>query len=514
MPRAYEIFPESIVLYPSDKILFSIRGTAPPVFWESVTDASIEADYTLKVVGTPVDLRGGISYLLRAGVGRVKFTLTPNCLPTTGGFFDFYINTLSTITTYRMEVKVNPTNVTIFDIVGLIHTHSVTPVVGDVWEIELAGNNFRAYKNGVLIHGYTFAAGNIATGARSSATLDLPVNTSPATIPQPELIGIWEAYTVEWIYTNSGGTGTATFSFPITYTAGVLPGLYTLQARPDFLSGVTGANLETVSAQITIPPLTVLGALSLTVNPSEKVRILTNYDAAQTKLVTWAVASGSGSFDGANVYTAGSAMGTSVVRASSGLQRADVSVTVRATITKTPDLIAVEPSEAVAFTTNIGGSINWAADHGTASGSGATFNWTAPAYSDVVAKVTADNGTTKVTIELPVLKKFPFGNANLPLNWERKKTVLISRAEDRSRTSRVKDKFNLPFESYELSFKQRTDTELATTHAFWDEHHPGKRFIYVEQLINKRHIFYFDSDIRHEGNTRCGIDYSFRVIDG
>ena len=102
-------------------------------------------------------------------------------------------------------------------------------------------------------------------------------------------------------------------------------------------------------------------------------------------------------------------------------------------------------------------------------------------------------------------------NANWVLGID---TVLISKAEDRSRSARVKDKGGLPFEAFELTFKNRDWPELLAAQAFWDEHYPGKRFIVEDRFRNRRLQGYFDSDLRQEVDGDCAIDYSFRFEEG
>jgi hypothetical protein len=200
-----------------------------------------------------------------------------------------------------------------------------------------------------------------------------------------------------------------------------------------------------------------------------------------------------------------------VVRASHANQRAEATITIPAVIT--PSVSAATLGEVVTLTTNLTGGITWTADLGTPSGSGATFLWTAPNQSQLVALITASNGTLSKTIEMPVLKKLAY-DPTLSIAWDRQKTVLISRAEDRSRSSRVKDKDGLPFEAFEFTFRNRDLTELNTVHAFWDEHYPQKRWIYEDKLRNIRKVLYFDSDIHQDAGFACDIDYSFRAVEG
>jgi hypothetical protein len=155
--------------------------------------------------------------------------------------------------------------------------------------------------------------------------------------------------------------------------------------------------------------------------------------------------------------------------------------------------------------------ITWSATIGSINSSSGV--WTAPSLDGQTAQITVTNGNFSATIEIPVLKKFPYIPSG-PVRFDRKRTVLISTAEDRSRSSRIKEKDAIPFEAYELTFDNRDLPELAGAHAFWDEHYPGKLFIFEEGYQELRFVGYFDSDIRVEIAGDCSINYSFRFIEG
>jgi hypothetical protein len=268
--------------------------------------------------------------------------------------------------------------------------------------------------------------------------------------------------------------------------------------------------IQHAEAIIVIPTLQILGDLIRTFQPSQKGRIQTNYDIAQTQpAVTWSVVSGGGSFSQGE-FTASAAPGTSVVRASaSGNQVADITINVPAVIT--PGFTYAGPSETIDWDTNIGSPV-WTASAGPIdSGTGV---WTAPSGLGQTVKITASNGAFTATRDVLIMEKFPFSDPSAPLNWDRKKTVLVSVVEDRTRTSRVKDKDGLSFEAHEVKFTNRDVSELAVVHDFFDHHYPGKRFIFEDKLRNRRMVVYFDSDIRHEVDSSCAVDFSFRIVEG
>src|SRR5262249_54728261 len=138
-----------------------------------------------------------------------------------------------------------------------------------------------------------------------------------------------------------------------------------------------------------------------------------------------------------------SAPGTTVVRATSGNQTADLTINVPAVIT--PNFFAIGPSETIDWNTNIV-SPTWTASAGSINSS--TGVWTAPSGVGQTVIITATDGTNTVSVNVVIMDLFPFSDFALPFSWDRRKTVLISRAEDRSRTARVKDKDGLAFEAF------------------------------------------------------------------
>jgi hypothetical protein len=161
------------------------------------------------------------------------------------------------------------------------------------------------------------------------------------------------------------------------------------------------------------------------------------------------------------------------------------------------------------------GTINWTASTGTLSASsGATVTWTAPSQAGLDALIVATNGTYTVSATIPVLNAFPY-RPNLPLKWERKKTVLVSQSEDkRGRATRVKNYDNTPFESHEFTFLNRNLAELSAAQDFWDAHYPNKRFILTESHRGIRLVLWPDSDIGFDASATCATTYTFRAIEG
>jgi hypothetical protein len=149
----------------------------------------------------------------------------------------------------------------------------------------------------------------------------------------------------------------------------VLDGMsfYLFNGACDFdQAGKYAGKVQYAESLIGIPPLRITGETSRTIQPSESLRFQTNYDVGPG--ATWSVVSGGGSFSG-NVFTASSSPGTTVVRATSGEQIADIVINVPEVIT--PNFPAYGPSEQIDFNTNIGPMPVFIASGTMAEGTGA-----------------------------------------------------------------------------------------------------------------------------------------------
>ncbi len=510
-----EIFPQIITVLPGDVQTFTLRSSPPPVLWDSIDFADLEADQSL--TRNSAALFGGIiAPRVHSGIAGVQWTISADMLPDTGGELQMFLFGVGArIPTNGLQVFIAPTSIQVNDNDGNpLDTISHTIAAGDVFYLEVSGNIFRLAINGVTETTYE-VTDPTEYPVRASIFLDPPADSATPKITTPVLTGIWDIIPTEsaqdTLWTPLGGTvDDSTDVWQVQYTAGNQPGVYTLSCV------VASQALQTFTATVIIPPLSVLGLTDVTLQPGEKYRFKTNYDDAASKIVTWSVYSGGGSFANGE-YTAGTAPGTSVLLAKYGDQEVTVTVRVPAVMTITVSGVAVTAAklgEVLTLTTNMGGTVNWTKDLGTLSATtGATVTWTAPNQSQLVALVTAENGTYTVTAEIWVLKHFPY-DPNQTVNFERRKSVLISRAEDRSRSSRVKDYNNEAFEAFELSFRDRLLAEFEAARAFWDDHHPGKRLIYEDKIRSLRRVVWTDSDIRIEGYSRKAISYSFRVIEG
>lgn len=509
-----EIFPQSIILYPGDVQRFTLRSTPPPALWTNVVNATIQADGTLSFSSPAPSARGG--HMLMSGTGSVVFTADARMLPTSTGKCVVILK--DGTREFRIEFGTSNTVGKKEGGVTLFTSGSVLQAATD-FRLEAAGTIFRLFMNEQLQGEYTTAA-PITYPVRYEVEFILPALDGSPHFVAPDFglrkyglvipVGDWRIpETIPSTWLASGGTiSPSSNTDKVDYMTGNVPGGFQLS------NTIGGSGLQGAAAAIFIPTLAISGPNQVTLQPGEKVRFKTNYDNAQKKLVTWSIVSGGGSFSNGE-FTAPSTPGTTVVRASatSVNSQADITITVPAVITANVTGAATL-GEVVTFSTNMTGTINWTADLGSPlTGTGANFAWTAPNQAGLVARITATNGTFSVAVELPVLEKFAY-DPTLNIPWDRKKTVLISRAEDRSRSSRVKDKGGLAFEAFEFTFRNRDLTELNAVHAFWDKHYPQKRWIYEDKLRNVRKVLYFDSDIRQEAGIACDIDYSFRAVEG
>jgi hypothetical protein len=152
----------------------------------------------------------------------------------------------------------------------------------------------------------------------------------------------------------------------------------------------------------------------------------------------------------------------------------------------------------------------WSASTGSINSSSGL--WTAPSLAGQTARIVVSNGTYNITLEVPVLEAFPRSDFILPWPIDLVKRVLVSEAEDGTRTSRIKTaaRRSFPVSLLVDAVEDLNGAGLETVSAFWDRHHPGVRFILddPEELI--RLVVYSDSDIRWE-HTGAGINIAFRV---
>lgn len=516
----FEIFPQSVTLFPGDTQTFTFRATPPPILWHTSTNATINASNQI-VRTSSGDYGATIAQRVHSGIAAIEWTIDSDMMPSGVGYLEFDLFGVGTIEpTHAFFVKAYTNQIVVSnEVPSTLDTIVHSLASGDKLRLEIAGQMFRLYLNDTLETEYDTAtlteypcrANAYGYGAMASAT---------PKISPPRFIGTWDLQpgdSAENLWTVAGGTlNDTTDTWQVIYTAGTKPGVFSLTCTVD--DSITGsAAYQTATSTVIIPPLSILSPSEVLLSPGEVIQFRTNYDAAQTAFPTWAVESGGGSFTN-GIYTAATAPGASVLKVSYGDQLASLTVRVPAKMTITvsgDNVTAATPGEVLTLTTNMTGTINWTASVGTLSGStGGTVTWTAPGQSGLDAIITATNGTYTVTVTIPTLTAFPY-KPNLPLKWERKKTVLISQSENRAgRATRVKNANNEPFEAHEFTFLNRNLAELAAAQDFWDAHHPNQRFILTEAHRGIRLVLWFDSDIGFDANATCSTTYTFRAIEG
>lgn len=512
-------------MYPGQKQTFNVTNEPAPIIW-STTGLTLNDDRTLDGY---LNNAGVVLAVARSGICRIKWTFETGMLPDTGQTVDMRMTANSTSGTKVLIAKAGLASTVITDGTSTLTTITRTLVAGDYYIIEKAGNIFRLYINSETAASYTYdpgvairypgycqiSWGNLSAGVNSYITL-------------PELLGDWgvvpgvSGNAGDWTCTN-GSTAGGTFVdaseiLRVEFTAGSTPGAYTMSCV------IAGQASQTATSVVTIAPLTIAGETEVILQPGESRKFVTNYDQNNLR-TTWSVITGGGGSFTNDIYTAPTAPGTYTIRSTYGNQAADIAVTVPVTITSSvgistalSDRLRIQAAtlgETVTFTTNMTGSITWEADYGTLSGSGSSFAWTAPNSSQINARITATNGTLTKTVECPVLKKIPY-DPSARIEGELKKTVVLFRAEDRSRYSRIKDKDQENYRTYTLSFQNRTAAEFDDMGAFWDEHYSQKRVIFEDKARGTtiRRVVYFDSDISYSIGANCPYDYSFRIAEG
>src|SRR5262245_21357519 len=350
-----QIFPPAITLYPLDRQLFTAQAVPPPAMWDAVaTSGDIGGDYILFVDAAQSNTSAQGAHRLFSGIGIVECTITDNNRPDTGGIFvmNGFIRDINGAL-YAYLINVNPTTIVITDEnTNTLFNQNITVASGDVLRLELTAG-FRFYRNGVLLHSRVGLPTAVTYPMSYQLGVFEPSISATSAIPPPRLIGDWRlAEVVDWTAPAHGSISTIGPSTKTEYFNGTIPGVYTLTGQIEALSD---ANLaQRALATITIPPLQILGPTEVVLQPSQKIRFKTNYDAAQTSLITWSVFAGGGSFSQGE-YTAGSSPGTSIVRATASVngQIADITVTVPAVITNTSNYTAAKASEQIDFDTNI-----------------------------------------------------------------------------------------------------------------------------------------------------------------
>lgn len=502
----FAVVPANVTIYPSDVIDLTFTAGLSPALFEALTNATVTSSYVLDATTNALFV-GGIAQRLLSHIGSITITLDANSIPDTGGKITMSLLAASSVG--GLQIEIGPTSTVVKDTDNnTIETVTHTAASGDTFKIEVAGYGSRFILNGVE---ETTDSHNAAVTYPFTAniTVTTPMTSATPEIQPPVLIGNWgiakqapySEITSAW--TVTGGTVSDSSDTAITrYTAGLVPGDYTAT----FVLGAQAT--QTSTAAITIAPLTIYEDTIVEMGQGATRRFKTNYDNAQTAgLVTWSVVTmGGGSFDASNLYTAPTTPGDYTIRATSGLQRVDLTVRVSNEIT--PDYDVVKTGESVDWNSNMTGTLTWSASAGSINST--TGVWTAPSVDGQVVTITVTNGSATETRIVQVLSVLPY-DPSLTQNITYTRRVLQSVAEDGTTTGRVKNRNDAYPLRTELEFRNRDLFEFEAMLTFWEARYPHRPFMFQDKIRSTRHAVYFDSDLDAEAYTDGSINYSFRL---
>jgi hypothetical protein len=323
--------------------------------WQSVTDSGdIKSDFSLEVDPAGSQTTGAGAHSLASGLGFLELTVDDQCRPTGGGvlFINGFLNDINGVL-YFYGFRAFAASIEVRDeLNNQIYTEAYSTVSGDVYRIEFAAG-FRLYRNGVLKHSRV----NLGTTVVYPMTYQLAIAettaAAPSRVPAPRLVGDWKlSPSVTWTAPSHGSISNTGPGINTEYSGGTIPGTYTLTGAIEPSADAGG--VQRATATIIIPPLQILGETEVALQPGQKVRFKTNYDEAQTNLITWSVVTGPGSFTQGE-FTAGTVPGLTVVRATASVNglSADIVVRVAAVITNASGYSAAKVSEEIDFGTNL-----------------------------------------------------------------------------------------------------------------------------------------------------------------
>jgi len=499
---SFEIVPNSITVLPGDKQALRLRATSLAPLWQGLTNANVNAARELAPVNPALNFGGYSGQLLTSGSGSVTYTLTAGSIPPAGGFSGGNIQDIDVSVYIGWLLDGTAGTLAFYNEIGTIFSMAYAPVVGDKITLEASGSIWRAFLNGVEKASYVPATG-IDYPVFWTASMNAPLPTTPLISP-PILQGDWSSLVIaNWDTPTHGNLAVAT-GVVNEYRNGTTPGTYQIKAR------YAGSALQEAVAEIVIPPLMLAMPSAINAHPGERIELLTNYDDAQTQLVTWAALDG-GTLNG-NEYFAPTSPGNYRLRASVGQQRVLTTVTVPIVIQPAPTagqkkLCAVGKAQSLQLETNLA-SPTWSCVTGSITTGGL---YTAPVTVGT-DRITLTSGATSHTVVIDIVEVFPF-DSTFGYSVEIAKTVLVNRTEDDEPYSRVKAPRNQPRRRYELKFLDSDLQEYEMAEDFWDRHFPQRKFIYDDKLRGEKICGYFDSSLKYEPDASCGIAYSFRFIE-
>jgi hypothetical protein len=482
---------------------FILVADAPPAIWTAVTNAVVQQNLSIKPADVNATMSAYGAHRLRQGTGTVTFMLDSGMFPASGGVFGANLQDADSALFAGWEYNRSTNSLRVYNSTSSnLHTFPVVLSTGSTITIEIAGSVWRvSYSSSSGTDSYTVTPpGGIKYpcfyGVAMSATM-----TAGSFFPIPTLFGQWTSL-ADPFWTVSGGTvqpesGLARAQFYAGIAnIGIAPGVYQIAAT--YADSVWQKAIGT----ITVQALVILGPAVVSLNPGQVVDFNTNYGDN----VTWS-AVGGGSITVSGIYTAPLVPGNYTVRADYGAQQT-ATVTVQIAATISPAQTSAFPGQTIQFTTNMPSPV-WTATCGTITAGGL---WTAPSSIGGTCTITMTSGSTVVTLDVKILDIFPY-DPSVSFVDDVTKTILMSMAEDGSRTARVKNQYNKSRRKYELTFRNRDPNEYLAAESFWRTHHPDKTFMFNDAILGIQVEVYFDSDFRCEPQAGCPIDYSFRLIE-
>jgi len=350
-----QLKPQGVTVLPNNKQRFKLEWFPAPPGWQTVTNAFILADSKLDQFSGPGNTSAFATHSLYSAGGRLEWTINDNMKPASGGALAFSV--FNSNQSLKFDTTIDFTSITVKDEnAATLFTTGYTPTTGDLFTVYI-GDLFRLAKNGIVLYSRP-STPPISFPVSYFALLTTPVAGADAGIAAPALFGDWQINpSTPVAFSLGSGNGALTLISPteVEYSGNTIPGDHTLVAW------ISQANdtfqIQRATALISCPALIFLGDTTITVQPGQKIRPKTNYDAeqgAQTNLVSLAIAAGGGSLTEGE-FTAPSTPGTTVIRATcsaSNLQ-ADLTVITSAVITNASNYTAAKVSEVIDFDTNI-----------------------------------------------------------------------------------------------------------------------------------------------------------------
>ncbi len=501
---SFEIVPSAINVLPGDRQALRLRVTSLAPLWTGLTNAAVNAGREIEPVNPVLQFGGYGAHLLKSGIGQAVFEITANEIPPTGGFFGANIQDNDSSVFIAFLLNGTTGTLQFLNETGVIFSMAYTPTPGDTITLEASGSVWRGYLNGVEKTSYAPASG-IDYPCFWTASMN---PTFPATpkIQAPILLGEWTGITdAAWVTPPHGSLAVSSGSSNEYFNA-TLPGKYILKAR------FGGTDTQKAEAEITIPPLMLAMPDALNVSAGTNIELLTNYDQAQTTLVTWTALDG-GTLNG-NRWTAPAVPGFYRLRASAGTQRVMTVVTVPIYIRPTSTagqthVGAIGKAQTLALETNLP-SPTWSCVVGSIIPTGpTTANYTAPVFLGL-DRIKVTSGAVVHTVLVDIVEILPV-DPTYGYSVEIDKRIVVADSEDGTRYGRVKGLQAAKEYRYELKFDNRDLTELNLIEEFWARNFPHKKFLYFDKMRNDKVCVYFDSAIKYEPGADCAIAYSFRA---